>query len=306
LACADYPSKLTAASMAREGASCKSWSMSSIAQTDDHTTEARFFPASPADAATLTPSQVEHYNEEGYLTGLEVFSPDGMVPIRRNFDELLERFRSAGRDSYAINGYHTSCRSIYDLVLQPRILDYVEDILGPNFVAWASHYFCKLPADGKKVPWHQDAIYWPIQPTHTVTVWLAIDDSHAGNGAMQVIPRTHREGPIAHERYESSDAVLGQQTKGVAELGTPRHLELKAGQISMHADLLVHGSDPNPGPDRRCGLTIRYASAEVAVLPDSKWSRKAIACRGDHGAWKPVERPEGDDLSRLVEVRAAN
>ena len=38
---------------------------------------------------------------------------------------------------------------------------------------------------------------------------------------------------------------------------------LIAGQISIHSDMLVHGSAPNRSPRRRCGLTLRYCAADV-------------------------------------------
>ena len=55
----------------------------------------------------------------------------------------------------------------------------MKDILGENVIGWGSHFFCKMPHDGKKVAWHQDASYWPLTPTKTCTVWLAIDDTDA-------------------------------------------------------------------------------------------------------------------------------
>ena len=89
--------------------------------------------------------------------------------------ELGHRVAQAGGNSYSVNGYHERSRMIYDLVKNPLILEYVQDLLGPNVVAWGTHYFCKLPGDGKSVSWHQDASYWPLTPSKTVTVWLAID-----------------------------------------------------------------------------------------------------------------------------------
>ena len=81
----------------------------------------------------------------------------------------MNAFRD-GRDSYAINGYHMRCRGLWDIVTEPRILDYVEDIVGPNIIAWGTHFFCKMPHDGKTVAWHQDSSYWPLTPTKALTV----------------------------------------------------------------------------------------------------------------------------------------
>jgi hypothetical protein len=51
----------------------------------------------------------------------------------------------------------------WDMAMHPKTLDLVEDILGPNFVMWGSHFFCKQPHDNKPVPKHQVT---PHPPTH--------------------------------------------------------------------------------------------------------------------------------------------
>ena len=76
--------------------------------------------------------------------------------------------------------------AIYALINEDRILDYVQDLLGETLICWATHYFCKLPGEKQQVSWHQDASYWPLSPSKTVTVWLAIDDASVENGAMTV------------------------------------------------------------------------------------------------------------------------
>src|SRR6185369_15209394 len=120
---------------------------------------------------------------------LDVYTPAEADSNRLYFDRLLEGVlaKNDGRDAYSINGYHRQCAGLWDIVMNPRILDYVEDLLGPNIVAWGTHYFCKMPHDPRPVPWHQDASYWPLTPSKTVTVWLAIDDSDVENSAMMVV-----------------------------------------------------------------------------------------------------------------------
>ena len=69
----------------------------------------------------------------------------------------------------------------------PEILNYVEDILGPDFVLWGGQFFLKEPNDGSIVPWHQDIQYWPLKPAKAVTVWLALYDTNEENGAMKIV-----------------------------------------------------------------------------------------------------------------------
>jgi len=121
----------------------------------------------------------------------------------------------------------------------PVILDHVQDILGPNFICWGSHFFCKLAHDPRKVAWHQDAAYWPLTPARTVTVWLAIDDADRGNAAMKFLPGTHRQGHLKWREVAKDQAVLNQEIENTAQMGEPVYDVLRAGQFSLHADMLA-------------------------------------------------------------------
>jgi non-heme Fe2+,alpha-ketoglutarate-dependent halogenase len=202
----------------------------------------RFFPTGSHSPRTLTLDQVRFYNEQGFLTGLRAFRDDQVRTNRDNFDRILQKFLDEGKDSYAIDRYQDKFSAIYDIAISPGILDYLEDIIGPNIICWATHYFCKLPGDDKGVSWHQDCSYWALTPSKTVTVWLAIDAADRENGCMRVIPRSHLHG---HFDWKESDQaehnVLTQTIDNAERYGQPVDIELKAGEFSIHSDLLVHG-----------------------------------------------------------------
>jgi len=256
----------------------------------------RFYPIANPQPQKLTPEQIDQFNRLGYISPLDVFSPAEADEHRAFFDGILAEVSARGQGSYSINGWHRTCRSIHDLVTEERILDYVQDLLGANLVMWGTHYFCKMPGDVKRVSWHQDASYWPLTPAKTVTVWLAIDDADEENGAMQVIPGSHRHGQIDYEPSDANeDNVLNQTVSTPLEYGeAPVALAMKAGQMSLHTDLLLHGSEPNVSDRRRCGLTMRFVSPDVRA--HNGWNGNAVLCRGSDssGHWKHHPRPKGD------------
>ena len=73
--------------------------------------------------------------------------------------------------------------------------------------------------------------------------------------------------------------------------GTPVDVELKAGEISLHSDLLLHGSEANRSHRRRCGLTLRYCAAEVRA--GLGWNDKGVIVIGSDpsGHWANRVRP---------------
>ncbi len=256
----------------------------------------QFFRVENENPSTLTRPQIQHFNEKGFICPLDVFSEPEIAEHRAYFDGLMEKAVALGWNSYSINGWQTHCTGIYDLINEGRILDYVQDLLGETLICWATHYFCKLPGEQQQVSWHQDASYWPLSPSKTVTVWLAIDDASVENGAMTVIPRSHLHGQIAFERSTAEEKnVLGQTVLHPEKYGdVPFPFEMKAGQISLHSDLLLHGSEPNTSNRRRCGLTMRFVPPDVRAA--NSWNKRAIIARGSDasGHWLHAPRPTED------------
>src|SRR6185436_7711434 len=110
-----------------------------------------------------------------------------------------------------VNWWHKRNRFLYDLCMDSRLLYFAEDLIGPNFYLWGSHFFSKEPGDGRITPWHQDAQYWPLSPQNAVTVFIAFTDCDRENGCLRVVPRTHREARLRHHFSEDSRYSLPQE-----------------------------------------------------------------------------------------------
>ncbi len=252
----------------------------------------RFYPSPVQAPGRLTREQVEGFNRDGFVRPIPIFSTVEIAGIRTYFDELLDAALAAGKDSYSISTAHLKYGRVYDLLTDARIVACVKDLLGENVVGWGSHFFCKMPHDGKSVAWHQDASYWPLSPTKAVTVWLAIDDADAGNACMRFIRGSHHVGHLTYRPSSSEEHnVLNQTIDNPLQYGEPVDDVLRAGEISLHSDLLLHGSDANESDRRRCGLTLRYAAADVRA--HLGWNAKGVLVSGvdADGHWANPERP---------------
>lgn len=255
----------------------------------------KFYPSTVTAPVTLTVDQVEAFNRDGYVRPVRIFDEQEIGEIRAYFDELLERTLAAGQDSYSISTAHLKHGRVYDLLTDRRIVACVKDLLGENVVGWGSHFFCKMPHDGKAVAWHQDASYWPLTPTKAVTVWLAIDDADTENACMRFIRGSHHFGHLTFRPSGSDEHnVLNQSIDNPEQYGEPVDDELKAGEISLHSDLLLHGSEANHSDRRRCGLTLRYAAADVRA--HLGWNAKGVVVSGadSGGHWANPPRPASE------------
>ena len=252
-----------------------------------------FYPTKTDSPEFLTQDQIEHFNQNGFISPLPGFSIQEISRQRKYFDQLLQQLAESphkgdphfgGADKknsvqYSLNCYHTKLRGIWETMYEDTLLRGVRDLIGNDVVAWATHYFCKLPGDGKAVSFHQDASYWGLTPAKTVTVWLALDDTDEENGAMQFLPGSHKVGHIPWKE-SSEESVLNQQIKDISIFDKPFSNNLKAGEYSLHSSLLVHGSPKNQSSRRRCGLTIRYAPQDVVPLSPN-YSEMSYFVSGD-------------------------
>lgn len=235
------------------------------------------------------------FERDGFASPIRVLNGPDVQRIRSSFDSLEA---SEGREKAQIGllDRHFDQPFVWELTTHPAVLDAVEAILGPDVLLLATHFFCKYPSTSQTerfVAWHQDVAYWGLEPPLAITAWYAVDDSDAENGCMRVIPGTHqalrehgtavREGNLLSINQEVP--VTG------AEEGRAVDLPLRAGEISLHHGMLIHGSNPNRSDRRRCGLTMRYVPPHVRVIAENSQKRpwRAILVRGEdrygHFAW---------------------
>jgi chlorinating enzyme len=243
----------------------------------------------------LSPEQQAFYKENGYLTGLPpVYSPEEIKRLREELPQLTQLLEE-GESTKDIREWHEASRYLYDICMNPKILDLVEGVLGPNFYMWASNFFIKEPRSKATVGWHQDSYYWPMEPQHSVTVWLAFNEVSEENAAMQVVPGTHKAGLIKHMKTDpnKTDSVLTLELDGGSfDESSAVSLNLAPGQCSLHDDAIVHGSPSNRSDRPRIGLTIRYSSTECRNDYSVNPNFKIYMCRGEdtyqHNQYGPV------------------
>jgi non-haem Fe2+, alpha-ketoglutarate-dependent halogenase len=270
-----------------------------VIDTDADPRELSFRAVDTSDSKVLTDEQIKFFNENGFLSSLPAFGAAEISEIRQYIDDLVRKVVEAPdrRNAYSVFNYQLVCRGMYEIIQTPAILDYAEDLVGKNFVCWNTHLFFKAPHDPLRVPFHQDAVYWPLTPSRTITVWLALDDVDEENAAMQFLPGSHLQGPLVHEQ-KSLDGTRALKREAVAPGSRDAYFTnaLRAGEISVHSDLLLHGSAANMSGRRRAGLTIRYAPADVRPLPGAEWyANSSVHCRGTiPGHWPNRRKPSSE------------
>ncbi len=245
--------------------------------------------------ASLSDAQVERYQRDGYLAPLPSIGAARAAGLVRRLEAFeAETGQQAGQ--VIRNKGHLKLTALYALVAEPILLDAVEGVLGPDILCWGSSLFVKDPGDPAFVAWHQDSYYWGMEPHDVVSVWIALLPSTRENGAMRVVPGTHRGPAMAHEASPAGSANMLFTHEELAEAvdeAAAVEILLEAGEMSLHHINLLHGSQPNRSAGRRMGYAIRYVAPHVRQRGEMD-SATLVRGRDRYGHFKPDPVPERD------------
>ena len=206
----------------------------------------------------LTNLQVSQFQETGFLPAFPVLSADHALHLRANLESFEAENDGVLTGSLRFKN-HLLFKWLSDLIRSPRILDVVEDIIGPDIMVWSTDWWIKEANSPQFVSWHQDSQYWGLDTDKLVTVWVALSPSTIESGCMRVLPGSHLGPDLAHEETYHNDNMLtrGQSIDDINE-DKAVNLVVDTGQAVLFAFRIAHASYPNKTDDRRVGLAIRY------------------------------------------------
>jgi hypothetical protein len=218
------------------------------------------------------------YEAEGFVQSIPVLTADET----REYRAELERTCTAigGRVS-RLDGLHRFFHWAWRLATHPRLLAAIESLAGPGARMVSARVFYKHPHSQSFVGWHQDGITESLEDARVPAVWLGLTDATIENGCLRVVPRSHRLGLVPHlDNYEEENLTSFGRTAQV-EIGTPRDLVMRAGEMSVHHPLTLHGSNPNRSDGARIGFSATYSATsfagDAAVEPPPMPIEEAVA-----------------------------
>ena len=260
----------------------------------------------------LTDAQVAAYHRDGYLAVPCFLDRDRVDALRRVTDAFVERSRVVTRSDalFDLDPRHTPAAPVLRriknpadndplyrwLALESPIVDVVSELIGPSIRFHHSKLNLKGSLLGAPVEVHQDAAFYPHSNDDVLAVGLLLDDATAENGAMAVLPGSHR-GPI-YTHFDTQGRFVGcVRAEDVARLdrGPAILLDLPAGSIHIHHYRLIHWSAPNTSSGDRRLLINSYAAADaVSLVPEMTGS--TLVGRLLRGTWPTVARRTSGDM----------
>jgi hypothetical protein len=244
----------------------------------------------------LSDAQIAKFKCDGFVYPIYVFS-------RNDAANFAARFRSAlaeyGDKLIPVlkSKPHLVLQFANEMVHNPVVLDAVESVIGPDFLAWSSDFFDKAPDSRTFISWHQDSTYMGLSPTECVTAWIALSPSTPQRGNVQCIPGSHTKGQRPHVDTGDPENMLSRgQSVALSEeeLNSAENMVLEPGQMSIHHCLTLHASMPNYSENHRLGFAIRFIPTIVRQIYVEEDGAMLVRGKDTFGHFRPDPEPRGN------------
>jgi ectoine hydroxylase-related dioxygenase (phytanoyl-CoA dioxygenase family) len=242
--------------------------------------------ATPAENEMLTARQLEAYARDGVVLVENAVDEAMLGRMRRALSDLIAASAKVEKhdDVYDLEPDHTAAHPRLRRIKLPHVrhpvfrelctseplLSILKQLLGANIRLHSSKLNVKAPSGGAGLEWHQDWAFHPHTNASILAVGVMLEDCHMENGPMLVLPGSHRTGVHDHNAegrfvgaIDPERVALDYETR-IACVG-------RAGTISIHHTMAVHGSAPNRSPHPRPFLLYEFMAADawpLAGVPD--------------------------------------
>lgn len=230
--------------------------------------------------------QSRQFAEDGYAVFEGALAGDALSLLRDECDAFVARedarMDALGVDTIGITHrgkryFANECQRVAPRLRQMLFSETMADVcratIGDNAYFFFDQYVVKGPEGGLPFSWHQDSGYvvgngGPPDHAPYVTCWCPLDDATEENGTVRLMPGSHRNGILPHERQAGSNDLVGAPAEAEGII-----VEAKAGNIVAFSSLLLHATGANR-TDRPRRVYLAQYTPEAMLDPGTKQLRR--------------------------------
>jgi len=223
----------------------------------------------------LTDDQVARYRRDGHVLVRKLFEPASLEDFQQAIKAAVARCSDETRplderDTYGqaflqVMNLWEKDETVRSFVLAKRFARVAAELMGVDGVRILHDQALFKEPGGGITPWHQDAIYWPLDTDKTITMWMPLVDVPAEVGSMTFVTGSHlldyRQMVAISDQSEDLLAAYVHQH----DLASSTYGAMSAGDATWHAGWTMHRAPPNPTASTREVMTIIYFAAGTRV-----------------------------------------
>lgn len=230
--------------------------------------------------------QARQFREQGYAVFPGALAGGALALLRGECDAFVARedarMDAAGVDTIGISHrgkryFANECQrevpALRSVLFSEAMADICRATLGDTAYFFFDQYVVKGPEGGLPFSWHQDSGYvvgngGPADHAPYLTCWCPLDDATEENGTVRLIPGSHRNGILPHDRQPGTNDLVGAPAESEGLL-----VEAKAGDVVAFSSLTLHATGANRSDKARRVYLAQY-TAEAMLNPGTKQLRR--------------------------------
>ena len=230
-------------------------------------------------------SEVDYFQKNGHVYIPGLMSAEELAPYRAAILAWAEEFRAqqkpiAERDTYGkaflqmMNLWEEN-EKIKEFSLHKRFGEMAARLLGVDHVRlYHDQALFKEPGGGI-TPWHQDHVYWPLDTTNTITMWMPLVDVPNEIGSVVFASGSHERGDLGGSAIGDDSQSHFDRLIEREKFDLVSYAPMRAGDASFHAGWVLHGAPANETATMRSVMTIIYFADGTRVSEIDSPMRRA-------------------------------
>ncbi len=143
-----------------------------------------------------------------------------------------------------------------------QILECESVLLNPN------HHNCimtKQPEFSSETLWHRDTRYWNFSDKYLINAWFALGDEQEQNGAMKILPGSHRW-EVKERALDEAQFLKLDHPDNQYRLATQRLVTLNKGDVLLFSAHCFHAAGKNITDTAKYSLVFTYHGDETKPI----------------------------------------
>ena len=227
----------------------------------------------------LTLEDLQRYRDEGCLVFPGLIHGETLAHFKHILDTLVRRAKTmnVSQDDFLlqpdgegkpipgrlqrVQGLCIVEPRILAMAREPRIVERVTSLIGPQLHMFGSKFFPMLPQGGTSTGWHQDNYYFGTNTDRVVSCCIYLEDTNRSNACLRLLPKSHLAGELVE--HIRGQATFSNGAWAQVDESQAVDVECPGGTVVLFSANMLHGATANSSDRSRYSTAWHYIPADL-------------------------------------------